>query len=123
MENVVVYASTAMFKGADAIKTKLTIDMSDLTEQDLIEYAVDSLKIKWQSSIRRKKDSVIPAEATYKAPRAGTRSAPQMLPMDALVMVCGGNKELAIALSNKAGGADKALAMFQNIAADMEADG
>jgi hypothetical protein len=51
------------------------LDFSGVTKDDLIAYAMDSLVIKWQSSIRRKKGSIIPTEATYKVPKPGTRAS------------------------------------------------
>lgn len=78
MENRTVYCSTKRFEGDDAIRTKLIIDMSKVTETDLVEYAIDALIIKWQASIRRKKDAKIPTEATYIVPKPGTRAQATM---------------------------------------------
>ena len=78
MDNRIVYCSTKRFEGDDAVKTTLTLDMSGVTEKELVEYAVDALIIKWQSSIRRKKSEKVPTTATYKVPKPGTRAATVM---------------------------------------------
>jgi len=78
MENKTIFCSTKRFEGDDATKTKLTLDMSNVSETELVEYAVDALVIKWQASIRRKKDVKVPTEATYIVPKPGTRAATQM---------------------------------------------
>jgi hypothetical protein len=67
----VVAVNTRMFQGDDATRTNLTIDASALSEEEMFEYVIDSAVIKWQSAIRRKKDSVIPREATYIVPKRG----------------------------------------------------
>jgi hypothetical protein len=67
-----------MFEGDNAVRTRLTLDMSDVSETELVEYAVDALIIKWQASIRRKKTASVPTEATYIVPKPGTRAAAQM---------------------------------------------
>lgn len=74
----VVAVNTRMFQGDDATRTNLTIDASALSEEEMFEYVIDSAVIKWQSAIRRKKDSVIPREATYIVPKPGTRSVATM---------------------------------------------
>lgn len=75
MENRTVYCSTKRFEGDDAVKTALTLDMSNVSETELVEYAVDALIIKWQASKRRSKTAVIPDKATYVVPKPGTRAA------------------------------------------------
>lgn len=121
MENQTVFCSTKRFEGDDAVKTKLTLDMSNVTETDLVAYAVDALVIKWQSAIRRKKDVKVPTEATYMVPKPGTRSAATMTPFDALLLICGNNKDMALGIVNKAGSVEKALELFQGVLADYEA--
>lgn len=78
MENRTVYCSTKRFEGDDATKTALTLDFSQVTEKDLVEYAIDALVIKWQSAIRRKKDAKVPTEATYVVPKPGTRAIQEL---------------------------------------------
>jgi len=78
MNNREVFCSTKRFEGDDAVKTKLTLDMSGVTEADLVEYATDALVIKWQASIRRKKNASVPTEATYVVPKPGTRASTVM---------------------------------------------
>jgi hypothetical protein len=114
MENRIVYCNTKRFEGDDAVRTRLTLDFADVTEKDLVEYAIDALVIKWQSSIRRKKDEKVPTEATYKVPKPGTRAAATTTPFDALCIIAG-SKELALKLVNKAGSVEKALALFKAI--------
>jgi hypothetical protein len=97
-----VYCSTRRFEGDDAVRTKLTLDFSSLTEQDVIDMAIDSAVIKWQGAIRRKKNEKVPSEATYVVPRPGSRTAPTMSKLDMLYNVFG--KEKVIGLINKAGG-------------------
>jgi hypothetical protein len=82
MDNKIVYCSTKRFEGDDAVRTTLTLDMSNVTEAELVEYAVDALVIKWQASIRRKKDAEVPTKATYLVPKPGTRAAAVMSPED-----------------------------------------
>lgn len=111
MDNKVVYCSTRRFDGDDAVKTKLTLDFSGVTEAELIEYAIDALVIKWQSAIRRKKAEKVPAEATYKVPKPGTRQT-AMTPFEMLVSLFG--KERVLQLVNKAGGeVDKVVKQFK----------
>lgn len=120
-KKVEVYVSTRMFEGDDPVKTKLTIDVSSLTDQDILEYAVDSLKIKWQNALRRKKDSKIPAEATYVAPKPGSRSAPTLTPYQALEVAFG--KERMLALVNAANGdVEAVIKKFQCLLNDVEED-
>ena len=111
MENRQVFCSTKRFEGDDAVKTKLTLDMSGVTAEDLIEYAVDALVIKWQASIRRKKDADVPSEATYKVPKPGVRAAAQMTPFAMLTNIFG--KEKALELVNKAGSVEKAMEVLK----------
>jgi hypothetical protein len=74
----VVAVNTRMTADHDPVRTNLTIDATGLSVEDMFEYVIDSAVIKWQSAIRRKKDSVIPKEATYVVPRPGTRSVTTM---------------------------------------------
>jgi hypothetical protein len=123
MSKKVVYVSTRRFEGDDPVKTKLTIDMDSLTEAEKDEYVIDSATIKWQASIRRKKDATVPTEATYIVPKPGTRASAAMLPFDALVMICAGNKEQALGIVEKAGSVEKALELFKGVLADFESEG
>ena len=114
MENRTVYCSTRMFEGDDPTKTKLTLDFQHVTEAELVEYAIDALVIKWQNSIRRKKDSKVPAEATYIVPKPGTRAAQTLTPYQMLEALFG--KEKCLDLVNKAGGdVDAVISMFKTI--------
>ena len=100
--NRVVACKTRRFEGDDATMTNLTLDFSAVTKDDLIEYAIDTLVIKWQNSIRRKKDAIVPKAATYKVPKPGVRMAATMTPFEMLVGLFG--KDKALLLVNKAGG-------------------
>lgn len=99
---VVIYCNTKKFEGDDAVRTKLTLDYSQCTQEDVNLLADDSAVIKWQSGQRRKKDGIIPAEATYVVPKPGTRAATAMTPFEMLVQLFG--KDKVIALVNAAGG-------------------
>jgi hypothetical protein len=65
------YVSTKLDKDGDAFKTNLTIDLSNLSEDDKNEIIVSAAVIKWQGRIRN--GSSIPTEATYVVPRPGTK--------------------------------------------------
>lgn len=125
-QNKVVYCNTKRFDGDDSVRTKLTLDFSNVTEADLIEYAVDALVIKWQNSIRRKKESKVPAEATYIVPKPGTRAVAASTPFDALCTITTGmvggdaakGKQLALDFINKSGSVEAALLTFQNLIED-----
>jgi len=121
MENRKVYCSTKRFDGDDAVKTTLTLDMSGVTETELVEYAVDALVIKWQSSIRRKKGVDVPTIATYKVPKPGTRAASTMSPFQMLETQFG--HERAIWMVNKYGTVELAVAAVQELLDSMEQDG
>ena len=59
-------------------KIDLKIDLSSLTEEDLREYCLRDLTVKWANSNRSKGHTHMEAmkgEATYIAPKPGTRSA------------------------------------------------
>lgn len=70
---------TKRFKDDDGIKTELTLDCSDLNQRDFIEYALQSLVIKWQGNARRnalKQEGAvaIPAKAFWKVPKPGYKT-------------------------------------------------
>lgn len=115
LTNRVVYCSTAMYKGGEAAKTALTLNFANVTKDDLIEYAIDTLIIKWQNSIRRNKNIVTaPSKATYLVTKPGTRAGVQMTKLDMLYSLFG--KEKVIALINKAGGdVDAVVAQFESM--------
>lgn len=108
MENKTVYCSTKKFDGDDPVRTELTIDFSGVTEADLVEYAIDSLVIKWQGAQRRSKSvTAIPTKATYKMPKPGTRAATSLTPLDLLTQVFG--KERTKKLVNDCGSVGKVI--------------
>jgi len=65
--------STKPDKGGTAVQTALTLDLSQLTPEDIQAYAVDALVVKWQAKVRRA--GTIPTVDTYLAPKPGTRSS------------------------------------------------
>lgn len=65
------YVSTKVDEEGAAVKTNLTIDISDLSDADKNEIIVSAAVIKWQGRVRRTGN--IPTEATYKVPRPGTK--------------------------------------------------
>ncbi len=95
---------TKRFAGDDEVSTKLTLDCSDLTQRDFIEYALQSLVIKWQGNARRnatKQEGVIPIpkEATWKVPKPGVRTAMTIEQMVAALDDAGKQRLLASLLA------------------------
>ena len=70
---MVKYISTKVNDEAEAVKTKLTLDLTLLTWLDVLEYAIMALVVKWQGTARRAKGG-IPSIATYVVPKPGTRA-------------------------------------------------
>lgn len=71
--------STRRMEGEDPIQTELTLDCSNLTQRDFIEYALQSLVVKWQGVARRnalKAEGAIPIPrtATWTVPKPGTKT-------------------------------------------------
>lgn len=107
LKNREVVCDTSVYKDGPKTRTNLTLDFSGVTKDDLVEYAIDSLVIKWQAGARRaalKAENAvpIPTKATYKVPKPGTRATVTMTPFEMLCGVFG--KEKVLALVNKAGG-------------------
>lgn len=115
-----IAVSTKQYAGADSVRTNLTIDATGLTPAEMFEYVIDAATIKWQAAIRRKKDSVIPTTATYIVPKPGTRAAATILPFDALVMICDGDKEMALAIVDEYGSVELAFAAMKEIVDNMK---
>lgn len=113
-ESVTLFVSSGKETGS-AVQTKLTIDFSKLTVEQMQEYAVDSLVIKWRARYKNSKTLSYPKEDTYIAPVPGTRTAPRMSALDALTMIfgaeiakemlaaAGGNAEMIIDMIKKNG--------------------
>lgn len=101
-----LYVGTALYKDGPQTRTKLTVDFSGLSDEDILEMATDSAVIKWQASARRaamKENSTpIPNEATYIVPKPGTRASGTVSDFQALSRVVGSEK--ATELVNAAGG-------------------
>jgi hypothetical protein len=72
-QTIIRTVKTKLFEGDDAHETVLTLDFSGVTEDDVQEFAAQSAVIKWQGNARRGKE--IPATATYKLPKPGTRGS------------------------------------------------
>jgi len=72
IEKVSKWISTKVDKDSDAVKTNLTFDFSGLTEDDIKEYAIMHLVVKWQDQKRRANS--IPVADTYKVPKPGTKT-------------------------------------------------
>ena len=92
----VIYCETKKSKDDYAVKTKLTLDLSLLSPEDIEEYAFQAIVIKWQGGQRRKKAGVIPTSATYTVPKPGTRQAASLEDM-----ISGLTKEQAMELIMK----------------------
>ena len=78
-KKVIVTCRTRRFEGDGETVTELTLDFSNLSEEDIFNMAADSAVIKWQAAARRaalKKDGAvaIPKSATYIVPKPGTRA-------------------------------------------------
>ena len=91
---LVKIVSTRQTEDDDPVQTSLTLDFDGLTNQDILEIAAQAAVIKWQGIARRAKGGV-PATATYKVPKPGTRS--QVDPITALIAKHGGDIKKAIA--------------------------
>jgi len=115
---VTIYCKTRKFDGDDAVTTKLTLDYSACTQEDVYAMADDSAVIKWQAGRRRMKDAPIPKEATYVVPKPGTKSVVQLTPFEHLCEVFG--KDRMLKLVNEAGGdIDAVVKKFTALAKEM----
>lgn len=82
METTNIYKRTCTTKRMaedDGVQTELSLDCSDLTQRDFIEYALQSLVIKWQGNARRnalKAENAIPIPrvATWRVPKPGVKT-------------------------------------------------
>ena len=102
MDRYTKTVSTRAFVGDDAVSTELTIDLSNLTEADRDEYAVQTLIIRRQSAWRKMKE--IPTVDTYTAPKPGTRGTGAITRAALLKKLTGDKYE---ALLQKYGDVDK----------------
>lgn len=64
--------STKVDKDATAIRTNLTFDLSGLTNEDILEYALMHLVVKRQDQYRRK--NAIPTTDTWIVPKPGVKT-------------------------------------------------
>jgi hypothetical protein len=116
MENRIVFCNTKRFEGDDAVRTELTLDFANVTEADLVDYAIDALVIKWQSGQRRKKadGAPVPMKATYMVPKPGSRAVATLTPYQMVEQLFG--KEKALELVNQSGGnIDAVVAMLKGL--------
>lgn len=115
-KNKVIYCDTKPTAEGTAVRTKLTLDLSGLSDEDALEYAYDAMVIKWQSAARRnvKKGVKIPTETTYIVPKPGTRGAVGVSREQALKVILGTGYDAALA---KFGDVDKLYDAFQAIMA------
>ena len=65
--------STKLDNEGVAVRTNITIDMTNLTDSEILEIAVGACVIKAQATLRRA--GKIPAEFTYVVPKPGTKVA------------------------------------------------
>ena len=66
------YISTRKDDESVAVKTLITIDLSGVTWEDILIYAMQAVIVKWQGWIRKQKGE-IPAKFTYVLPKPGTK--------------------------------------------------
>lgn len=64
--------STKVDKDATAVRTNLVFDLSGLTPEDILEYALMHLVVKRQDQYRRKNS--IPATDTWLVPKPGVKT-------------------------------------------------
>jgi hypothetical protein len=72
MKNISKYANVKADKDDTSTMVLITVDMSNLDDADVLEFATQTLIIKAQAAIRKLK--VIPSEYTYKPGKPGTRA-------------------------------------------------
>ena len=77
-KTIIKEVRTKAFVDGDEIETTLTLDFSNLSDDEVMELAVKSAVINWQSNARRAK--LIPAKTTYVVPKPGTRSTAPITP-------------------------------------------
>ena len=109
MNRIVKTVSTRAFVGDDAVSTELTIDLSNLTEADRDEYAVQTLIIRRQSAWRKMK--AIPTVDTYIAPKPGTRGTGAITRAALLTKLLGDKFDAVI---QKYGGVDEAYTALKS---------
>ena len=115
MQKTFVYiVSTKRFEGDTPVETTLTVDTSNLDEQQCRAYAASKGVVPWQSLVRSKKE--IPKTATYVIAPVGTRGQQPIDYSAALIKALGSNRaEAAIEKFGSAEKACKALeALFDN---------
>ena len=68
------WISTKKDEESVAVKTLLTMDLSGLTWEHILEYALGAIVVKYQGWVRKQKGA-IPEAFTYKVPVPGTRTS------------------------------------------------
>jgi hypothetical protein len=81
---------TRMSEDHEAVYTELTVDTSNLSEEQVREYAAMKAVVPWQSLIRSKKE--IPTVATYVISAVGTRASQPIDHAAALVKALGADR-------------------------------
>ena len=92
-KTIIKEIKTRAFADGDEVETILTLDFTNLTDDEVMDLAVKSAVINWQANARRAK--VIPTKATYIVPRPGTRTSAVATP-EALIRAFGGDVDKAI---------------------------
>jgi hypothetical protein len=104
-------------KGSEE-KIKLTLIFEGYTLEDYQTRAIKDAVIQWAGSMRKKGQPFIQAlkgEATFRVPKPGARLQAAMLPFDALVLLCTGDKAKAMGVVDKFGSVEKAIEALQEI--------
>lgn len=104
---VVVYPRTRLSKEQPQVLTRLTFDLSQLSWDDVLTYAIARVTIQWQDK-KRAKQLDIPTEEEVVVPKPGTRGAVTFDAQAALVK--GFGLEMAKRLVKKHGSAEAAFA-------------
>ena len=73
-KKVTITCETRRFAEDDKVQTSLTLDFTNLSDEDILQYAIDAATIKWQGAQRRKKEGAIPTSDVYVVPKPGTRA-------------------------------------------------
>jgi hypothetical protein len=120
---IIKVVKTKLTEDHDAVETKLTLDFTGRTLDDLYEIAAQAAVIKWQGNARRGK--AIPTTATYSVPKPGTRGSAVVDYSAALVKLLGGDKTMI--LLRKYGTAEAAYTaikpMLDAMMEDVESEG
>lgn len=112
-EKVIRYCETRVDKEAAKVATKVTLDLTDLTDADIYEYAYRGIIIRAQNGWRTA--GSIPKEITIKVPKPGTKGVIQMSDEDALKRLIPDDAFRA-KLIEKHGGVENAIRAVRKVA-------